>query len=205
MHNYINLCILPLLMDDTLQNIRALIADHPEGLSVTQIADEIGLNRNSTARYLDVLRHQGVITERKVGPAKLYLKAKNLPHAQQLDLYRKAMDAASCGIVIADARKDDFPLIYANQAFERLTGYPKKEILGKNCRFLQGTDTKQDGKKRIRAALRNHKQVTVVLRNYTKKGKRFYNELHLAPIFDDEGALTHYVGIQTDVSHRYKG
>ncbi|MFZ2311690.1 MAG: PAS domain S-box protein [Methylobacter sp.] len=112
----------------------------------------------------------------------------------------KALDSASCGITVADATQADTPLIYVNQGFEVMTGYPKDEILGRNCRFLQGADHDQPDLDVLRRALDERREVAVVLRNYRKDGTLFWNELRLAPVFDDQGQLSHYVGIQTDVT-----
>ncbi len=112
----------------------------------------------------------------------------------------KALDSASCGITVADARQDDTPLIYVNRAFEVMTGYSKAEILERNCRFLRGEDHDQPELDVLRRALNEGRETTVVLRNYRKDGTLFWNELRLAPVFDDQGRLTHYIGIQTDVT-----
>jgi PAS domain S-box-containing protein len=112
----------------------------------------------------------------------------------------KALDSASCGITVADATQADTPLIYVNRAFEVMTGYPKDEILGRNCRFLQGEDHDQPDLDLLRRALDERREVAVVLRNYRKDGTLFWNELRLAPVFDDQCQLSHYVGIQTDVT-----
>jgi len=120
----------------------------------------------------------------------------------QLLLRNRAIEASPTGISIADMLLPDTPLIYINPAFEKTTGYTALEVIGRNCRFLQGTDRDQPGLTAIRAALREQRAVTVVLRNYRKDGTLFYNELSLAPIHNDEGVLTHYVGISTDVTGR---
>jgi PAS domain S-box-containing protein len=112
----------------------------------------------------------------------------------------KALDSASCGITVADARQDDTPLIYVNRAFEIMTGYSKEEILGRNCRFLRGDDHDQSDLDILRGAMDEQRETAVVLRNYRKDGSLFWNELRLAPVFDDQGQLTHYIGIQTDVT-----
>jgi len=116
----------------------------------------------------------------------------------------KAIEASSCAITIADAKKKDMPLIYINGRFEMMTGYKHGEVLGKNCRFLQSKAKNQPGLKVIRKALKEHRECTVNLENYTKKGDLFWNELHLAPVFDGDNKLTHYIGVQTDVTKRVR-
>ena len=120
----------------------------------------------------------------------------------ELRLSNQAIAASSNGIVIADASKPDIPLTYVNPAFERLTGYTAQEVIGRNCRFLQGQDTDQPGLIELRKALRDGKGCTVVLSNYRKDGTRFWNELTVSPIYDANDNLTHFVGIQTDITER---
>jgi len=119
-----------------------------------------------------------------------------------LGLIMHAIEASSCAITIADAQKKDMPLIYINGQFEMITGYKPVEVIGKNCRFLQGKAKNQAGLKLIRKALKEQKSCKAILENYTKKGDLFWNELHLAPVFDDAGKLTHYIGVQTNVTQR---
>lgn len=119
-------------------------------------------------------------------------------------LLRKAVDASASSIVIADARRKDLPLIFVNPAFRALTGYSPKEILGRNCRFLQSSDRSQPGIAVIRKALRERRSCTVVLRNYKKNGVLFWNELRLSPVLGPGGELTHYIGVQTDVTERVR-
>jgi len=114
------------------------------------------------------------------------------------------MGASSCGITIADVRLPDMPLIYVNDAFEAITGYSVGETMGRNCRFLQREDREQAGIARVRTALRTGEDCTVVLRNYRKDGAPFYNELYISPIRDADGLLTHFIGIQTDVTRRIR-
>ena len=204
MHTYINLCIFLIVMDSYIDKIDQILAQNPQGLSVTEIAEKLKLNRNSAARYLDVLHHQGSVKERKIGPAKLYVKSSTLPFSVQLNIFSQAMDEASCGITVGDTSKEGFPLIYANDAFHKMTGYSQEEVIGKNCRFLQGSKRDMVAVKKIRQALKNKKAITIVLKNYKKDGTLFYNELHLSPIQSKEGQITHYVGIQTDVSYQHK-
>jgi len=120
----------------------------------------------------------------------------------QLSLRNKAIEASPTCISIADASLPDLPLIYINPAFEKTTGYSAIEVIGRNCRFLQGDDRDQPGVTEIRQALREERGCNVVVRNYRKNGSLFYNELRLAPIHDEQGRLTHYVGISQDVTDR---
>ncbi len=121
---------------------------------------------------------------------------------EELRLANQAIAASINGIVIADARLPDMPIIYINPAFERITGYEAQEVVGRNCRFLQGKDTEQPGLNELREALREAKGCKVVLSNYRKDGTLFWNELTISPIYDDDGNLTHFVGIQTDITER---
>lgn len=114
----------------------------------------------------------------------------------------QAIAASSMGIVIADLQLPDQPLIYVNPAFEQITGYSAAEVLGTNCRFLQGKETDQAEIDQLRAAIKAGVDCTVVLRNYRKTGELFWNELHISPLYDADGVLTHYVGIQADVTDR---
>jgi PAS domain S-box-containing protein len=117
-------------------------------------------------------------------------------------LYERALAATSCGIVISDARQPDCPIIYCNSAFLEITGYSRDEIIGRNCRFLQGTDTDPDAVEQIRQALRMERECQVVLKNYRKDGSLFWNQLTISPVRDQTGELTHYIGVQTDITQR---
>ncbi len=123
---------------------------------------------------------------------------------ETVKLRDQALTASSVGIVIADARLPDMPLLYVNPAFERITGYSAAEVLGYNCRFLQGKKTNQPAVARLRTAIKAGKHCTVTLLNYRKDGTPFWNELTISPIYDDDNNLTHFVGIQADISDRIK-
>jgi PAS domain S-box-containing protein len=122
-----------------------------------------------------------------------------------LRLQARAMEASVDGIAIADARAEDYPLIYVNPAFERMTGYSSAELLGRNCRFLQGPETNQPGLEDVRIALREGCSGRAALRNYRKDGSLFWNELVIAPVRDEAGRLTHYIGVANDVTERIQG
>ncbi len=121
---------------------------------------------------------------------------------ESLRLTVRAIEASSVGVVIASATLPDLPIIYVNPAFETITGYSAAEVLGRNCRFLQGDERDQDALHEVRAALREGRETFVTLRNYRKDGQMFWNELHIAPIADADGYITHFVGLQNDVTRR---
>ncbi|HMB49899.1 MAG TPA: bacterio-opsin activator domain-containing protein [Natronoarchaeum rubrum] len=116
-------------------------------------------------------------------------------------LKERAMDEAPVGITIADARAEDMPLVYVNEAFERLTGYDRAATLGRNCRFLQGPATASEPVDRMRAAIDTGESASEVLVNYRRDGRMFWNRVDLAPVYDGE-ELAYYVGFQTDVTQR---
>ncbi|MEG3926681.1 MULTISPECIES: PAS domain S-box protein [unclassified Microcoleus] len=119
-----------------------------------------------------------------------------------LTLLERAIAASSNSILIADARKPDTPIIYCNPAFEKLTGYSTQEVIGRNCRFLQGPDTDRSELDKLRSSLRSGTEIQVVLKNYRKDKTPFWNELMVSPILDNEGKLTHFIGVQNDISKR---
>lgn len=114
------------------------------------------------------------------------------------------LDTCVNGVTLSDPDQPDNPIVYANEAFELVTGYDREEILGRNCRFLQGDDRDQPEIERIREALRDHTPVTVTLRNYRKDGTLFYNQFSIRPLFDPDGELIYYLGIQYDVTDKVK-
>lgn len=117
-----------------------------------------------------------------------------------LELHAGALERVNSAILIADATAADQPIVYMNPAFETLTGYGPKEVLGQNCRFLQGSDRNQESRRRIREALQRNAPVRAVLRNYRKDGTLFYNELFVDPIFGPDGKVTHFVSCQNVVA-----
>jgi PAS domain S-box-containing protein len=117
-------------------------------------------------------------------------------------LKTRTMDEAPVGITIADATKPDMPLVYANAAFERITGYPPAYAIGRNCRFLQGEETREEPVAKMRAAIENEEATTVELRNYRCDGELFWNEVTIAPLRDETGTVTNYVGFQQEVTRR---
>ncbi len=123
---------------------------------------------------------------------------------EQLVLLSEALESSTNGIVISDPALPNMPIIYVNPAFERMTGYRREEVIGRNCRFLQGTDQQQPELDRLRQALRERTNCNVFLRNYRKDGTLFYNQLDISPVFNKDGQLTHYLGIQSDITERIR-
>jgi PAS domain S-box-containing protein len=121
---------------------------------------------------------------------------------QELNLRNQAIEASTVGVTIADARLEDMPLIYVNEAFVKITGYSIEDAIGRNCRFLQGDNKNQPELVTLRKALREGTNTTVVLRNYRKNGELFYNQLTLSPVRDTDGTLTHFVGLSNDVTEQ---
>jgi diguanylate cyclase (GGDEF)-like protein/PAS domain S-box-containing protein len=113
-----------------------------------------------------------------------------------------ALATVSHSISIADASVTGFPLIYVNEAFCAMTGYTPQEVLGKNCKFLQGPASEASGIEILREALRKGEGCSVVLKNYRKDGSAFWNEVTLTPVYNADGKVTHVVGVQHDVTRR---
>ncbi|MBW4435944.1 MAG: PAS domain-containing protein [Pleurocapsa minor GSE-CHR-MK-17-07R] len=114
------------------------------------------------------------------------------------------MDASISGITIADTSLEGMPLTYINQAFAHITGYDVDAVLGRNCRFLQGEDRLQPELDVLREALNAGRSCRVTLRNYRRDGTLFINELSMSPIYGRDGQLTHFVGIQNDVTELHQ-
>jgi len=110
------------------------------------------------------------------------------------------LDECVNGITLSDPDLEDCPIIYANKSFERLTGYTPDEIIGRNCRFLQGEDREQEGRYQIAEAIKKHEAVEVNLRNYKKDGTLFYNHLKIVPLFDRKQRVLYYLGVQYDIT-----
>ncbi len=121
---------------------------------------------------------------------------------KQLRILQRSIEASYNGALICDATAPDLPIIYVNPSFERITGYPAEEALGRNCRFLQGADREQAGIAEIRHAISEKREVHVVLRNFRKDGTPFWNDLYIAPVPDENGEITHFIGVQNDISEQ---
>jgi PAS domain S-box-containing protein len=154
-----------------------------------EIALEVSFNeftRDGQKLRTGILRD---ITERKQADEKLRLNM-------------RALEASAFPILISDAQAPDMPLIYVNPAFERVTGFTSQEVLGQNCRFLQGEQRDQPALDELRIALRDGRDCTVTLRNFRKDGTPFWNELTVSPVRDAQGRVTHFVGFENDITEK---
>lgn len=122
------------------------------------------------------------------------------PLPYQLALKDRALASAAEGITISDLRLPDNPLVYVNQGFTELTGYRREESIGRNCRYLQGPDTRPEKVAEIREAVAARRPCVVELLNYRADGTSFWNRLSLTPLRDADGEVTHYIGVQSDVT-----
>lgn len=118
------------------------------------------------------------------------------------DALAAAVAAAPTGIVVTDPNLPDCPIVYANPAFFRITSYRPDEVIGRNCRFLQGRGTDPQHVHAIRRAISERRPLDIEIVNHRRDGTRFVNELHISPVFGPEGELRYFFGIQHDVTAR---
>ncbi len=145
--------------------------------------------RNAAGKVVGIIGISRDVTDRKRAEEALLLRD-------------RAIQSISEGILITDPNLPDNPVVYVNRGFERLTGYSAGDVLGRNCRFLQGPDTDPVEIARMRDAVRSRSSCSLELRNYRKDGTPFWNALRFDPIFDSTGRATHFVGVQSDVTER---
>ncbi|WP_277541269.1 PAS domain S-box protein [Haloarcula laminariae] len=142
-----------------------------------------------------------VPTSKRVFRHRVSALLRSRTQSEQLALFARAMDDAKTGISIADAGGDQ-ELRYVNDAFLEITGYDRSEVLGRNCRFLQGPETETEPVREVRRAIDEQRPVSVLLRNYRKNGELFWNDLEISPVYGEGDTATHFVGFQEDVTER---
>ena len=113
-----------------------------------------------------------------------------------------ALESVTDGLILVDVVDETQPIVYASTTFLSLTGYSRSEVIGRNCKLLQGEDSDPLAVESMRQAIAQGKPATVEIVNYRKDGTQFWNQLRLAPVKDHDGEVTHYAGMQTDVSQR---
>lgn len=119
-----------------------------------------------------------------------------------IDIYLQALNSANSGIIITDNTQPDNPIIYCNKAFEIITGYSHNEIIGHNCRFLQQEDRNQEERQIIKDCISQEKECKIEMRNYRKNGTLFWNELYISPVRNSDNEVTHFIGVQNDITDR---
>ncbi len=118
------------------------------------------------------------------------------------DPFAAAIRATRMPMIITDPRQPDNPIVFSNDAFLKLTGYTREELLGNNCRFLQGPDTDRAKVEKVREAIRQNRDISVDLLNYRKDGSTFWNALYISPVVDEQGVVQFFFASQLDVSDR---
>lgn len=160
------------------------------------------LRRDGSQIWVDITAHEIPFEGRKARLVLINDVTSKLAAEAEARLLARAFESSKSGMLIADALSPDFPTVYVNPAFVRMSGYAESEILGRNCRFMQGEDRDQDGLRMIRETLARQGECEVVLRNYRRDGTLFWNQLTLAPVRDARGLVTHYIGVSTDLTDR---
>lgn len=159
-------------------------------VSASPILDTGGELVGAVASFIDVSEQHTV-------------RQKMVRQLERLRLQEKAINSSMSGVIIADARLPDLPVTFINDAFTHITGYEPRDVIGRNCRFLQGPDSNQNELARMREALKKREAGEFILRNYRKDGSLFHSKLQLAPVKNDKGDVTHFVGLQTDITEKF--
>ena len=118
------------------------------------------------------------------------------------DIFFAAVETTRMPMIVTDPHLPDNPIIFVNRAFERMTGYTRDELMGTNCRFLQGPETDRDAVAAVRSAIAEQREYATEILNYRKDGSSFWNALFVSPVFNRAGDLVYYFGSQLDVSRR---
>lgn len=121
---------------------------------------------------------------------------------RKLGILDRVVQSSTNGVIIVDATKKELPLVFVNDTFERITGYHRDEVIGKSPGFLHNGDRDQAALAKLRAAITEGRDCQVELRNYRKDGTLFWNALSISPVHDEHGKVTHFLGIQADVTDR---
>ena len=147
----------------------------------------------------DLLSRIGNLVERRRTATELAEREAQLKQTvSDLELKERAMDEAPVGITISDPDREDNPIIYLNEQFESLTGY--RDVVGENCRFLQGEETDPDTCAALREAIDARRPVSVDILNYRQNGQKFWNRVDVAPVHNEEGEVTNFIGFQMEIT-----
>ena len=154
------------------------------------------------SRLGEVLLHKGYISENQLAyivEKQEMIRILSIERNHQLSA---AMTNLKNGVVISDMRDGKGTVLYVNDAFSQITGYSDGEVIGKNCRFLQGEETDPEAVLEISNAIKNKEKLAIEILNYKKDGRKFWNEFALSPVFDELGDIEYYVGLINDVTER---
>ena len=163
--------------------------------------DAIPVEAEGSTRYFAVKANRMTIGAEDTGTiAWVQEITERRKRKRDLELKERAMDEATVGITISDPGTEDNTLVYVNDGFVEQTGYSRDEALGRNCRFLQADDRDQPALDDLRDAIAAEEATTVELRNYRKDGEQFWNRLSVTPIYNENGELVNYIGIQQDIT-----
>jgi PAS domain S-box-containing protein len=175
------------------------------GKSIKELASSAGFVDEASFRRA-FRRYAGMAP----GAYRVLARVRNQPKGHVFAMHKSAglipemltqiLDSCVNGVTLADPDQEDAPIVYANKEFQRITGFSLDDIIGQNCRFLQGADRDQEGRARLREAIEKREHVEVTLRNYRKDGSLFYNGLSITPLFDARGQLLYLLGIQHDAT-----
>ncbi|TMM48997.1 PAS domain-containing protein [Qipengyuania marisflavi] len=150
-------------------------------------------DRQSVGKQVDMeIDQRDVHNEANVEPENLRIDSAKL--------FTQATEQTRMALCLCDPFQDDMPIVYVNEAFTDVTGYSREDAVGQNCRFLQGEDTTPEAIERVRAAIKAQEVTVIDILNYKKDGTRFWNALHVGPIFDDDGELAYFYGSQWDIT-----
>ena len=138
----------------------------------------------------------------KVIPPAPPISDPRLPAEAGHDIFFAAVKTTRMPMIVTDPSQPDNPIVFCNEAFSYLTGYSQAEIIGSNCRFLQGPETDREVIAQLRAAIRTREEVAVEILNYRKNGSTFWNALFVSPVYDEAGNLIYFFGSQLDISRR---
>ncbi|MCO8267003.1 PAS domain S-box protein [Haloferax sp. AB510] len=190
---------------ETYESLRASLGDGAETDRLTfetqlLAADGDGRDRVPMECHLTLLHDDGCEVVGTTGILRDI--SERLAQEAELSLMRRAIDEASVGITITGPSGDDCPIVYANDAFEDLTGYDTEEVLGENHRVLQGPDTAEEDCERFREAIADEEPCSVELLNYRRDGTPFWNQSEITPVHGDDGTVTNYIGFQREVTER---